>query len=236
MICRIGSSGSDSPAGLKSLIRNLKGETEINAISSALEQTGWNRRKAALLLNISYRGEKGKTTGYYVPQGAEEATREGVAAWQKLQACLRQLAELNKERNLLRAHQVARPMKGWASLALIAGLILCLLLSLGPQAGLNSQPPVDRSGTCGSKLPASNFPLPWVVASTTFHSAVPASRESVVLDGALTTRALGPPGRDTYRPPGTTKWLGHLSARPPGQSNNRYPSSENFLLSLSAKL
>src|SRR5215472_12415445 len=32
-------------------------------------------------LNISYRGEKGKTTGYYVPQGAEEATREGVAAY-----------------------------------------------------------------------------------------------------------------------------------------------------------
>ena len=54
-------------------------------------------------LNISYRGEKGKTTGYYVPQGAEQATREGVAAWQKLQACLRQLAELNKERNLQHA-------------------------------------------------------------------------------------------------------------------------------------
>ncbi len=36
-------------------------------------------------LNVSYRGEKGKTTGYYVPKGAEEATREGVAAWQKLQ-------------------------------------------------------------------------------------------------------------------------------------------------------
>jgi hypothetical protein len=53
-------------------------------------------------LNISYRGEKGKTTGYYVPKGAEEATREGVAAWQKLQDCLRELAELNKERNLQR--------------------------------------------------------------------------------------------------------------------------------------
>ena len=56
-------------------------------------------------LNISYRGEKGKTTGYYVPQGAEQATREGVAAWQKLQACLRELAELNKERNLRRARE-----------------------------------------------------------------------------------------------------------------------------------
>src|SRR5213082_1291413 len=40
-------------------------------------------------LNISYRGEKGKTTGYYVPKGAEQATREGVAAWQKLQDGLR---------------------------------------------------------------------------------------------------------------------------------------------------
>src|SRR5438105_1999399 len=51
-------------------------------------------------LNISYRGEKGKTTGYYVPKGAEQATREGVAAWQKLQDGLRELAELNKERKL----------------------------------------------------------------------------------------------------------------------------------------
>lgn len=56
-------------------------------------------------LNISYRGEKGKTTGYYVPKGAEEATREGVAAWQKLQGCLRELAELNKERNLERTRE-----------------------------------------------------------------------------------------------------------------------------------
>jgi hypothetical protein len=56
-------------------------------------------------LNISYRGEKGKTTGYYVPKGAEEATRQGVAAWQKLQECLRELAELNKDGNLARARE-----------------------------------------------------------------------------------------------------------------------------------
>jgi len=56
-------------------------------------------------LNVSYRGEKGKTTGYYVPQAAEEATREGVAAWQQMQQCLRELAELNKERNLQRARE-----------------------------------------------------------------------------------------------------------------------------------
>jgi hypothetical protein len=54
---------------------------------------------------VSYRGEKGKTTGYYVPNGAEEATREGVAAWQQMQQCLRELAELNKERNLQHARE-----------------------------------------------------------------------------------------------------------------------------------
>ena len=58
-------------------------------------------------LNVSYRGEKGKTTGYYVPRGAEQATREGVDAWQKLQVCLRELAELNKELNLQRARESA---------------------------------------------------------------------------------------------------------------------------------
>jgi hypothetical protein len=56
-------------------------------------------------LNVSYRGATGKTTGYYVPKGAEEATRHGVAAWQRLQQCLRELAELNKERNLRRARE-----------------------------------------------------------------------------------------------------------------------------------
>jgi hypothetical protein len=56
-------------------------------------------------LNVSYRGEKGKTTGYYVPKGAEEVTRQGVAAWQEMQQCLRALAELNKDRNLRHARE-----------------------------------------------------------------------------------------------------------------------------------
>jgi len=56
-------------------------------------------------LNVSYRGENGKTTGYYVPQAAQPATRQGVAAWEKLQKRLRQLAELNKEQILEQAHE-----------------------------------------------------------------------------------------------------------------------------------
>lgn len=40
---------------LKSLIQSVKSETEKNAIAAALEKTGWNRKAAARLLNVSYR-------------------------------------------------------------------------------------------------------------------------------------------------------------------------------------
>jgi len=43
------------PAGLKSLVRSLKDEAEMQAIHRALEQTNWNRKKAAAILNISYK-------------------------------------------------------------------------------------------------------------------------------------------------------------------------------------
>jgi hypothetical protein len=60
-------------------------------------------------LQVSYRGEQGKTTGYYVPKAAQQATRQGVVAWQKLQQCLRELAELNKERNFRQAREGEAP-------------------------------------------------------------------------------------------------------------------------------
>ena len=56
-------------------------------------------------LNVSYRGEEGKTAGYYVPQAAQKATRQGVDAWKKLQKQLRQLADLNKEQILQHARK-----------------------------------------------------------------------------------------------------------------------------------
>src|SRR5437763_10568833 len=59
-------------------------------------------------LNVSYRGEKGKTTGSNVPKAAQKPPPEGVAAWQKIQECLRDLAELNKERNLKSAGEPSR--------------------------------------------------------------------------------------------------------------------------------
>src|SRR6266571_1011249 len=49
-------------------------------------------------LYISFRGEGGKTTGYYVPQPLVEAVRDGVEAWKQFQALAREVAELNRER------------------------------------------------------------------------------------------------------------------------------------------
>src|ERR1700756_629095 len=49
-------------------------------------------------LYLSYLGNTGKTTGYYVPQNAAAQIRHGVDAWSELQERLRELAALNKER------------------------------------------------------------------------------------------------------------------------------------------
>ena len=56
-------------------------------------------------LYMSYRGEHGKTTGYYVPKAAETGIREGIEAWQLLQQALRKLAELNKDSILRKARE-----------------------------------------------------------------------------------------------------------------------------------
>ena len=46
---------AERPGDLKSLVRSLKDEAEVQAIRQALEQTNWNRKKAAASLNISYK-------------------------------------------------------------------------------------------------------------------------------------------------------------------------------------
>jgi two-component system response regulator AtoC len=49
------SNGSSNGAGLKALVRNLKGEAESTAIAQVLEGVGWNRKAAANDLQISYK-------------------------------------------------------------------------------------------------------------------------------------------------------------------------------------
>ena len=46
---------SSSNKSLRSLLQSVRSETERNAIAAALEKTGWNRKAAARLLNVSYR-------------------------------------------------------------------------------------------------------------------------------------------------------------------------------------
>lgn len=47
---------ADKLQGNPPSLRSLRVEAEIYAISKTLEYTGWNRRRAAQLLSISYRG------------------------------------------------------------------------------------------------------------------------------------------------------------------------------------
>jgi two-component system, NtrC family, response regulator AtoC len=42
-------------AGIRSIVRDAKDRTELQLIENALEMFGWNRRRAAQYLNISYR-------------------------------------------------------------------------------------------------------------------------------------------------------------------------------------
>jgi len=47
--------GEQAPRGLKSMMRNLTDEAEAEAISRALDDTQWSRKRAAHLLQISYK-------------------------------------------------------------------------------------------------------------------------------------------------------------------------------------
>ncbi len=54
-------------------------------------------------LYVSYRGTKGKTSGYYVPKAAHDDIRSGIQAWHDLQDRLRDIAEINKQAALAKA-------------------------------------------------------------------------------------------------------------------------------------
>jgi len=47
--------GEPQNPDLKQMVKSLKGEREMAAISNALEENGWNRKRAATMLNISYK-------------------------------------------------------------------------------------------------------------------------------------------------------------------------------------
>ena len=60
--------GADAIGGLKSLSRNAKDGAEAEAIARALEETNWNRKQAAALLQISYKALLYKIRQYGIAQ------------------------------------------------------------------------------------------------------------------------------------------------------------------------
>jgi DNA-binding NtrC family response regulator len=62
-------------SSLKSLVRNAKGEAERAAIAEALEQTHWNRKAAARLLNVSYRALLYKIQEYRLAPRGDSLSR-----------------------------------------------------------------------------------------------------------------------------------------------------------------
>jgi transcriptional regulator with PAS, ATPase and Fis domain len=59
----------ETGGGLKSLARSAKDEAEGEAIRQALEQTNWNRKRAATLLQISYKALLYKIRQYGIAEG-----------------------------------------------------------------------------------------------------------------------------------------------------------------------
>ncbi|MFL6437232.1 MAG: sigma-54-dependent transcriptional regulator [Terriglobales bacterium] len=76
-----GAGRSVPEGGLKSLVRGLKDEAELRAIEQALLATNWNRKMAALRLNISYKALLYKIKQYQIlPPGSARIseTRTGL--------------------------------------------------------------------------------------------------------------------------------------------------------------
>ena len=63
----------EEKSSLKLLVRNAKGEAERGPIADALEQTHWNRKAAARLLNVSYRALLYKIQEYHLAPPSEAA-------------------------------------------------------------------------------------------------------------------------------------------------------------------
>src|SRR5437660_7495134 len=60
--------GNEAAGGLKSLARSAKDEAEAEAIAKALDETNWNRKQAAALLQISYKALLYKIRQYGIAQ------------------------------------------------------------------------------------------------------------------------------------------------------------------------
>jgi hypothetical protein len=90
-------------------------------------------------------------------------------------------------------------MKPWVTLTIVCWTLVCLLLSLSQQAGLNH--PLQVAGSSQwldrCREPAPGSPTASVVRSTQFDPARAGPLTSLVLDGAWTAGNMGPPCQET---------------------------------------
>jgi two-component system, NtrC family, response regulator AtoC len=73
-------SSSEPTGGLKSLARSAKDEAEAEAIAKALDETNWNRKQAAALLQISYKALLYKIRQYGIAQQNKNAHKLSAGA------------------------------------------------------------------------------------------------------------------------------------------------------------
>jgi len=67
-------------------LRKLRVQAEVHAIGCALERTGWNRKRAAKLLRISYRGLLYKIRQHQITRKEFTATSETAPLEQRARA------------------------------------------------------------------------------------------------------------------------------------------------------
>jgi two-component system, NtrC family, response regulator AtoC len=72
-----GHSATEPGGGLKSVARSAKDEAEAEAIRQALDQTNWNRKQAAALLQISYKALLYKIRQYGIAQSKSHKLTAG---------------------------------------------------------------------------------------------------------------------------------------------------------------
>lgn len=102
--------GTDRRSELVKLVAELAGQVIFGSLSEMYRTCGTpgcrchsTGPKHGPQLQVVYKGENGKTTGYYVPIAAQADIRRGVAAWREIQEAIRELAKLNRDEILQRA-------------------------------------------------------------------------------------------------------------------------------------
>jgi two-component system, NtrC family, response regulator AtoC len=79
MPTRTSGNAPESPGGLKGLARSAKDEAEAEAIAKALDETNWNRKQAAALLQISYKALLYKIRQYGIAQAKTHRLSAGAS-------------------------------------------------------------------------------------------------------------------------------------------------------------